>query len=92
MPNDSFIVNYLGAGAAAAGIWQQAFPFGGCSEGAGGGLFTGAPARSPEHSKQGEPQRDHQTGGQVLPSPQSGGGIQSMEYVFSKQSWGGDER
>ena len=51
MPNKSFIVNYLGARGVAVGIWQQAFPFGGCSERAGGGLSTGASARSPEHSK-----------------------------------------
>lgn len=67
MPNKSFIVNYLGGRAAAVGIWQQAFPFGGCSERAGGGLSTGASARSPEHSKQGEPCRGHRAGGPPLP-------------------------
>lgn len=50
MLNKSFIVNYLGAYAAAVEIWRHASALGGCSKRGGGGLSVGAPTPSPERS------------------------------------------
>lgn len=95
MPNKSFVVNYLGARAAAVGIWQRAIPFRGCSERAGWlCLLAGASAGSPEHAEEGEPRRGCGAGRPPLPWVEAvrEGGSKAPKIRASLTSPGGGER
>lgn len=66
MPSKCFTVNYLGARAAAVGIWQQAFPLGGCSQRAGGSLSAGTSAQTQSTPNGESPTRQLQSKGASL--------------------------
>lgn len=91
MPSECFTVNYLGARAAAAGIWQQAFPLGGHSQRAGGSLSTGTPAQS-QGTQNGESptqQLQSREASPPLTGSLQGRGVQHTKTrVFSNLSWG----
>lgn len=94
MPSECFTVNYLGARAAAVGVWQQAFPLGGCSRRAGGSLSTGTSAQSQSTQNRESSTQQLRSRGASFPSwDHCGAGASNAPKTGSPlTSPGGDER